>query len=51
MKILGAQWLGNLVYKEIYSIDITKRVKAFYELFLNVSLEDVEIKNLLEGKE
>lgn len=50
MKILGAQWLGNIVYKDIYNIDIEKRVKEFYKLFLNVSLSDNQVKNLLEGE-
>ena len=50
MKILGAQWLGDIVYKDIYKIDIESRIKEFYKLFLDVSLSDKEIKYLLEGK-
>ncbi len=50
MKVLGAQWLGNLVYKDIYNIDINQRIKEFYKLFLNVSLTNEEVTNLLEGK-
>ncbi|QKF82765.1 ABC transporter substrate-binding protein [Halarcobacter ebronensis] len=50
MKILGAQWLGNLVYKDIYSFNINSRVKEFYRLFLDVSLDDEKIINLLKGE-
>ena len=50
MKILGAQWLGNIVYKNIYDYDMEKETKEFYKLFLNVSLSNNEVKKLLKGE-
>ena len=49
MKILGVQWLGNLIYPNIYKIDIEKRVKEFFELFLQVKLSESEVKEILKG--
>jgi len=50
MKILGALWLGNIVYKDIYNYDMQIKVKEFYKLFLNVTLSDIEVKKLLKGE-
>ena len=50
MRIIGIQWLANLLHPQEYSIDIDQRVAEFYELFLDVKLTQEQI-NKIVGKE
>ena len=50
MRILGASWMHNILYPEHYSIDITKEIQQFYELFLHVRLDEKDVKTLLKGE-
>ncbi len=47
MRILGIQWLASLFHPNAYRIDLDARTKAFYELFLHVTLTPKEIPSLI----
>jgi len=47
-RMIGIQWLGNLVYPEQYNVDIKQEVKDFYELFYHVALDDVQVEEILK---
>ena len=48
MRILGIQWLTHSLYPERYSLDVPSETKAFYKLFLNISLDDNSLRKLQE---
>ncbi len=47
-RIIGVKWLGNILYPEIYDIDMKQEVKEFFNLFYNYDLSEEEIKTLLQ---
>jgi len=47
MRVIGIQWLAHLFHPKEYKVDLTKRTKEFYDLFLHVKLSDEQVKNLL----
>ncbi|MDQ1326504.1 MAG: iron complex transport system substrate-binding protein [Campylobacterota bacterium] len=47
MRALGIEWLASVFHPEAHTIDLNDRIKAFYELFFNVHLNDEQIKNIL----
>jgi iron complex transport system substrate-binding protein len=47
-RILGINWLANLLYPNAYNIDIEKEVKEFYSLFYHIDLSDKQVKRLLK---
>ena len=47
MRLLGIQWLANLLYPDRYPIDMVKETRAFYRLFINKDLSDREARDLL----
>lgn len=47
-RIIGIQWLGNLLYPEKYSMDISREVKNFYKEFYHIDLKDDEISNIIK---
>jgi len=46
-RILGIQWLGNVIYPEYFDYDIRERAKEFYELFFHYELSDAELDELM----
>lgn len=46
-QILGILWLGNLIYPDIYKIDIVYEMKEYYRLFYHYELSDDEAYQLL----
>lgn len=46
-RILGINWLANLLYPNVYKIDIKKEVKDFYELYYHSNLTDIQVEKLL----
>ena len=46
-RMIGIQWLGNLLYPQLYNVDIKQEVKNFYELFYHVSLDDAQLEKIL----
>lgn len=51
MRVLGIQWLAKILHPEAYQIDLNKRIREFYDLFLHVKLSDQQIKNILGDKQ
>lgn len=47
MRLIGAKWLANLLYREQYSIDITREVQQFFRIFLGVNLTAQEANDLM----
>ncbi|MBN2721575.1 MAG: ABC transporter substrate-binding protein [Campylobacterales bacterium] len=50
MRVLGIQWLAKILHPQTYKVDLNKRTKEFYDLFLNVKLTDTQTKNILGDK-
>jgi iron complex transport system substrate-binding protein len=50
MRVLGIQWLAKILHPESYKVDINKRTKEFYDLFLHVKITDSQTKNILGVK-
>lgn len=46
-RILGIKWLGNLVYPEIYDMDMIEEAQGFYELFYHYNLSEEEARELM----
>lgn len=47
-RMIGIQWLGNLVYPEQYPVDIKQEVKEFYELFYHSSITEEQMTEILK---
>ncbi len=39
-RLLGMEWLGNLLYPDVYKLDIKAEVKNFYKVFYHYDLTD-----------
>lgn len=48
-RIIGIQWLGQLVYPEKYTMDIKDAVAEFYQLFYHIDLTDEQIADILKN--
>lgn len=48
-QIIGIDWLGNLLYPQLYSFDLHERVRSFYALFWHYALSSEEIDDLLKN--
>lgn len=48
-RILGMQWLGNLLFPEDYKYDMVKQAQEFYKLFYHYELSEDEAKKMLEN--
>ncbi|NTU57513.1 MAG: ABC transporter substrate-binding protein [Chlorobiaceae bacterium] len=46
-RILGAIWLANLLYPEVYHIDYERAVKEYFSLFFHRELSDAELQEVL----
>ncbi len=46
-RLIGIPWLGNLVYPELYQLDMVEEAKKFYSLFWHYNLSDDEARELL----
>lgn len=47
MRALGAQWLANLFYPDLYPFDVRREARDFYRLFFGVTPTDADIDDLL----
>lgn len=47
MRLLGIQWLQHIMLKTGTKEELKKEIKAFYKLFLNVELSDVQIDTFI----
>ncbi len=48
MRLMGLQWLGNLLYPNVYEIDLEKELVEFMDLFFEYEMKEGEIKDILE---
>lgn len=48
VRIIGIQWLANLLYPEYVKLDIDKEVKNFYKTFYKYDLTGGDVKELLD---
>jgi iron complex transport system substrate-binding protein len=46
-RILGALWLANLLYPEVYHINHERAVKEYFSLFFHRDLSDAELQEVL----
>ena len=46
-RLLGMEWLGNLLYPDFYKLDIKSEVKSFYKLFYHYDLTDAQLSILM----
>ncbi|MFZ3129663.1 MAG: ABC transporter substrate-binding protein, partial [Desulfosporosinus sp.] len=49
MRVLGTEWLSNLLYPEYVKIDLNKETKDFFKLFFNMDLSDQQVNELLKN--
>lgn len=50
-RVLGVQWLANLLYPDAVKLDITKQVKEYYLTFYGATVTDAQVESLLsQGK-
>ena len=47
-RMIGIEWLGSLVYPEIYTSDIREEVKNFYQLFYHIDVTDEQLDTILK---
>jgi iron complex transport system substrate-binding protein len=46
-RLLGMEWLGNLLYPDVYKMDIKAEVKNFYKVFYHYDLTDEQLSTLM----
>ena len=46
-RVLAIQWLGNLLYPEVFDYDMVTEAQAFYRLFFHYELTEEEAKELM----
>ncbi len=50
-RILGIKWLGNLLYPDLYKVDIQKEVSEFCQLFYHFEPSEDQLKEILNELE
>jgi iron complex transport system substrate-binding protein len=48
-RMIGIRWLGNLLYPELYDLDMVDEVKTFYRLFWHSEVTEDQIQGLLKN--
>ncbi|APG42886.1 MULTISPECIES: ABC transporter substrate-binding protein [Syntrophotalea] len=51
MRLLGLQWVAQVLYPRHFNIDMPREMREFYRLFLRVHLSDEDIRLILESRE
>lgn len=46
-RIIGMQWLGNLLYPDVFDYDMVKTAQDYYKLFYNYDLSEDAAKDIL----
>lgn len=46
IRILGAKWLGNLLYSDYYKYDMKKETKEFYKKFFHMDITDEQYREI-----
>lgn len=47
-RLIGIRWMANLLYPDIFTMDIRNEVKRFYHLFYHYTLTEYEVDDLLQ---
>lgn len=47
MRLIGIQWVANLLYPEFFPMDMARETRRFYKLFLDFDLDDRQLKEVL----
>lgn len=47
-RLIGIRWLGNLLYPDVYVMDIRNEVRQFYSLFYHYKLTEQDLDKLLQ---
>lgn len=47
-RLIGIRWLANLLYPDVYALDMRQEVKNFYRLFYHYELSEQEVDGLLQ---
>lgn len=48
-RIIGIEWLGELIYPEHYKLNMEETVKAFYTLFYHIEPTSEQVKMILQN--
>ena len=48
-RIIGVKWLANLLYPDVFKLDIKKETKEFYDKFYHKKLTDEEVDEVLSN--
>jgi iron complex transport system substrate-binding protein len=46
-RILGVEWIGNLLYPDLWQLDIKAEVRNFYRVFFHIDLTDEQLNTLM----
>lgn len=49
VRVLGSEWLANLLYPDYVKIDIKKETKDYYEKFFRIKLTDQQVQDILKN--
>ncbi len=49
MRYLGVKWVLSRLYPALYRIDMIKETRAFYRLFLELELNDAQVREIMAG--
>ncbi|PKM78251.1 MAG: ABC transporter substrate-binding protein [Firmicutes bacterium HGW-Firmicutes-15] len=49
MRVIGIEWLGNVLYPEYVKVDLNKETKEYFSLFFNMDLTDIQVNELLKN--
>ena len=48
-RVLGIWWLGNLVYPDVYDVNMVEKAQEYYKLFFDYDLSEDQAKEMLEN--
>ena len=50
MRLIGVQWLANILHPDLYPLDIVTETKTFMNLFFNLELTDEQVGDMLADR-
>ena len=48
MRLIGVQWLANLLHPDLFAVDIKAESRQFMKLFFDLNLNDAQVNELFE---
>lgn len=49
MRYLGVKWVLSCLYPDLYRVDMVRETRAFYRLFLDLELNDAQLREIMGG--